>query len=66
MSLKAFHIFFMVVAVLLCGVFGVWCISSDYTHGRIGYTIAGYASFGVGILLVVFEILFLKKLKENK
>jgi len=66
MSLKAFHVFFISVAVLLCVVFGVWCISSDYTHGRVGYTVAGYASFVVGVLLVIYEILFLKKLKETK
>ena len=66
MSLKAFHVFFITVAVLLCVVFGVWCISSDYTHGRVGYTITGWASFGLGILLVVYEILFLNKMKETK
>jgi hypothetical protein len=63
MSLKAFHIFFITVAVLLCIVFGGWCISSDYTHGHSGYTVTGYASFVVGVLLVVYEINFLKKLK---
>ena len=66
MSLKAFHVFFITVAVLLCVLFGVWCISSDYTHDRVGYTITGWASFAVGVLLVVYEILFLKKLKETK
>jgi 4-amino-4-deoxy-L-arabinose transferase-like glycosyltransferase len=66
MSLKAFHVFFITVAVLLCVVFGVWCVSSDYTHGRVGYTITGWASFGLGILLVVYEILFLNKMKETK
>lgn len=65
MSLKAFHVFFITMAVLLCIVFGVWCINSDYTHGRAGYMVTGYASFVVGALLVLYEIMFLKKVKEK-
>ena len=53
MSLKTFHIFFIAMAVVLCLVFGAWSINSDYAHGRVGYTIAGYASFGLGALLVL-------------
>lgn len=64
MSLKAFHIFFITISVLLCLGFGAWCISSDYTHGRAAYAIAGYISFGLGALLVLYEIMFLKKFKE--
>jgi hypothetical protein len=63
MSLKAFHIFFITISVLLCLGFGAWCISSDYTHGRTAYAIAGYISFGLGVLLVLYEIVFLKKFK---
>jgi len=66
MSLKAFHVFFITMAVLLCIVFGAWCVNSDYTRGHAGYTMTGYASFVVGALLVVYEIMFLKKLKEKK
>jgi hypothetical protein len=64
MSLKAFHIFFITISVLLCLGFGAWCISSDYTQGRAAYAIAGYISFGLGVLLVLYEIMFLKKFKE--
>jgi hypothetical protein len=64
MSLKAFHIFFITVSVLLCLGFGAWCLNSDYTHGRTAYAFAGYISFGLGVLLVLYEIVFLKKFKE--
>ena len=64
MSLKAFHIFFITISVLLCIGFGAWCMSSDYAHGRPAYAAMGYISFGLGIFLVLFEIVFLKKLKE--
>lgn len=66
MSLKAFHVFFITMAVLLCIVFGGWCVHSDYARGHAGYTITGYGSFVVGALLVLYEIMFLKKLKEKK
>jgi hypothetical protein len=64
MSLKAFHVFFIVIAVLLCLGFGAWCLDSDYARGRPAYTVAGYASFVLGVLLVVFEIRFLRKFKD--
>ena len=66
MSLKTFHIIFVTMAVLLCLVFGGWCLNSDYAKGHAGYAISGYVSFGFGALLVVYEILFLKNLKEKK
>jgi hypothetical protein len=64
MSLKAFHIFFITISVLLCLGFGAWCLNSDYAQGRAAYAVAGYISFGLGVLLVVYEIVFLRKFKE--
>jgi hypothetical protein len=66
MSLKTFHIIFVTMAVLLCLVFGGWCLNSDYAKGRTGYAITGYVSFVFGVLLVLYEIVFLKNLKEKK
>jgi hypothetical protein len=64
-SLKAFHIFFITISVLLCLGFGAWCLNSDYAHGRAAYALAGYISFGLGVLLVLYEIVFLKKFRET-
>jgi hypothetical protein len=64
MSLKAFHVFFITISVLMCLGFGAWCISSDYARGRIAYAIAGYVSFGLGVLLVLYEVRFLRKFKD--
>ena len=64
MSLKAFHMFFITISVLVCLGFGAWCISSDYAKGRGAYTVAGYVSFGLGVLLVLYEIRFLRKFKD--
>ena len=63
MSLKAFHVFFITISVLLCLGFGAWCLNSDYAHGRTAYTIAGYVSFGLGVLLVLYEIVFLQEVQ---
>jgi hypothetical protein len=65
MSLKAFHVFFITVSVLLCLGFGAWCIDSDYARGRMMYTISGYISFALGIALVAYEVMFLRKFKDN-
>jgi hypothetical protein len=66
MSLKTFHIIFVTMAVVLCLVFGGWCLNSDFAKGRPGYAITGYVSFVFAALLVLYEIVFLKKLKEKK
>ena len=65
MSLKAFHIFFITISVLLCFGFGAWCLESEYAKGQPAYAITGYVSFALGVALVVYEILFLRKFKEN-
>lgn len=66
MSLKAFHIFFISVSVLLCWGFGWWCLNSDTTRGQIGYTIGGWVSLLLGVGLIAYEVGFLRKFKENK
>jgi hypothetical protein len=59
MSLKAFHIFFISVAVLLCLGFGVWCLRQP------GYTAAGVGSFVFAVALVVYEVIFLRSFKTR-
>ena len=64
MSLKAFHIFFIAVSVLLSFGFGVWGIYTHLTHGNLWFMIMGIASFIIGIALVIYGINFLQKLKH--
>ena len=66
MSLKVFHVFFITLSVLLCLGFGAWCLSSDYARGRAAYAAAGCISFGLGVVLVIYEIVFLRKFKETQ
>jgi len=64
MSLKVFHLFFITISVLLCLGFGAWCLGSEYAAGKWAYTVAGVVSFLLGLVLVVYEIAFLKKTKD--
>lgn len=59
MSLKAFHIFFVVIAALLCLGFGVWCFQTNST-------LAGSLSFATVVALAIFEVNFLRRMKGVK
>jgi len=65
MSLKAFHFFFIVVAILLSLVFGAWCVSNYYTPaGRPLDLVFGILSGLIAISLAIYERYFIKKLKK--
>jgi len=62
MSLKAFHVVFITLSVLLCLGFGVWCLDSDYARTRpLMRSSRGFvfARRRPG----VYEIFFLRKLR---
>ena len=59
MSLKAFHLFFVVIAALLCIGFGVWCFQSNST-------LAGILSFAAVVALAIFEVNFLRRMRGVK
>lgn len=61
MSLKAFHVAFIVLAILLSGWIAVWGL----TAGGGGWPpILGGAAVLVGIGLVVYLVKFVKKMKD--
>lgn len=64
MSLKTFHIVFLIVCLLLFGGFGVWCFAQHGDTGNDLYTLAGAASFMCGGALLYYGIVFLKKYKD--
>lgn len=57
MSLKAFHLIFVTLLTALS--FG--CAAWAFAAGRMGW---GAAGIGAGILVIVYGIYFLKKLKN--
>ena len=66
MSLKAFHILFITVSVLLCGGFGLWCFLSEAVRGVTGYQALGGVSLFIAVALVIYEIMFVRKMKDTK
>ena len=63
MSLKAFHIFFVAVSMLLAVGFGIWCIVQSRAAGHVGHLLTGLASFVGGGMLLLYGRWFLGKLK---
>ncbi len=63
MSLKAFHIFFIVVSTALCLGFGVWTIQDFARTGSSVHLALGVGSFIGSILLACYGVWFLRKLK---
>jgi hypothetical protein len=57
MSLKAFHLIFVTLLTSLS--FG--CAAWAFSNGRNGWGVAGIAT---GILVIIYGIYFLKKLKK--
>ncbi len=64
MSLKAFHVFFISVSVLLCLVVGGWGIQSFVTGSNAVGILVGLFFILLGSALVVYELRFLRKFKN--
>ena len=63
MSLKAFHLVFVTVSVLLSLGFGVWAITDYQKSGSTASLCWGVGSFAAAVALVVYGRWFLRKLK---
>ena len=65
MSLKAFHIVFIIAATLLAFGMGVWELVSYFDHNGGGMDLAlGIGSALAGMALLVYGKMFLKKLRH--
>jgi hypothetical protein len=64
MSLKGFHILFIILSTLLALGVGCWCIWVDLVEGAPVYLAGAIGSFIAAILLVVYGVWFLKKMKR--
>ncbi len=63
MSLKALHIFFLVVSIALSVGFGVWATQDFARSGSFVHLALGVGSFIGSILLACYGVWFLRKLK---
>lgn len=64
MSLKSFHIFFIVVSVVLAFGFGAWGVYFHLVDSNLLYFVLGVSSFAVGIGLVVYGVKVARKLQR--
>jgi hypothetical protein len=64
MSLKAFHVIFIIISILLTIVVGVWGVHEYVVHDNTGNLAIGGVFFFSGLALVVYLIWFFDKLKE--
>jgi len=64
MSLKAFHVLFLIAAVLLTIGFGVYSILQFKNGSPMSYLFMGVGSSILGVGLIVYSSFILKKLKR--
>ena len=64
MSLKAFHIVFIIFSTLLALGTGVWCLWINFVAGAPIYVAGATASFVVAIVLMVYGVWFYRKMKR--
>lgn len=64
MSLKAFHLVFIIASIALAFGFGVWLAKNFFSDGGVMNLIFALLSFGAGVGLIFYERYFLKKTKD--
>jgi len=64
MSLKAFHIVFIIVSTLMTFGFGAWELHSYHLTAARADLAYGVGSISGGVALVIYGIYFLRKLKH--
>jgi hypothetical protein len=64
MSLKGFHIVFIVFSTLLALGVGAWCIWVDLVEGAPIYIAGAIASFACAVALIIYGIWFYRKMKR--
>lgn len=64
MSLKAFHLFFIAVSTLLVFGFGVWGIYTYLMQEGMTYLVLGLLALVTGVILIVYGLRFLHKIRH--
>ena len=65
MSLKTFHIVFIVVSTLVAFFAGVWAVFRGMVDGSGLLVAAGLVGFGAGVGLIYYGMAFVRKLKRE-
>ena len=64
MSLKAVHIAFIVLAILLAAGLGLWAVRDHSSSGSIANLSLGAASFTAAVALTAYLFWFFRKMKK--
>lgn len=64
MSLKAFHIIFVLLSTLLSVGFAMWAVGQYLDEDAAGYLVVAFAALVVAAGLVGYGVWFLRKLKD--
>ena len=64
MSLKAFHIVFVIFSTLLAVGVGAWCVWVNLDEGAPIYLAGAIASFACAVGLTIYGIWFYRKMKR--
>lgn len=64
MSLKAFHIVFVISTILLCFGFGAWAIHNRLQGGGMVEFVLGLLALAGGLAMMVYFKAVLKKLRD--
>jgi hypothetical protein len=64
MSLKGFHIVFIILSTLLALGIGAWCIWVNLVEGEPVYLAGAIFSFVVAVALMVYGVWFYRKMKR--
>ena len=64
MSLRGFHIVFIVFSTLLAVGCGAWCVWVDLVEGAPVYIAGAIASFACAVGLIIYGIWFYRKMKR--
>ena len=64
MSLKGFHIVFIIFSTLLAVGIGAWCVWVDLVEGAPIYLAGAICSFVVAVVLVAYGVWFYRKMKR--
>ncbi len=63
LSLKEFHLVFVSAAILCSLVFGYWATRQYVQAPGASYLATAVGAFGVALALVIYEIIFIRKVK---
>jgi len=64
MSLKAFHIVFIVFSTLLAVGVGLWCVWVNLVEGAPIYLAGAIGSFVTALALIIYGVWFYRKMKR--